>query len=509
MKSNRRSRTARHVPNVWNPLLVSLVSVGTFVPSPALGQTVFMKSPGGPDAATTLSMDAGTCEPLEIWLDTEDWPFHSWVAGTQILLHWSAVPQGRPVGTVMYEDNNPGAGDGDSFEIDKTRSDWLFADSIIHVLSPVLYGEAPTSPSGPWFGTSFVPPSVGGVQLSLNTSYYLAEFRICASSGASGTFEFRFRDPDDPAPTSALFNPGGGNAAPNLVYRPLSIAVSGESVWPGEACCMPEETCAFALAPGSCTFWGGVGLGGGTTCSPNPCAGAGVCCNLVACTQHSTPSGCSEGTWFPGVETCTPGFCTSGAVTIGPAGGAVSSPDESASVWFPPGCLSTDTAISMEWGDWPMRIFDVLASGGDARVLASYTFEPSGLDFCDTAELCIKVDLARALLTADDCDTLELKFREGTCSSSPSTDCRSDGECGASGPCDFTFETLTLSRPPNCSDPANATFCAYIGHFSDYGLVGPDSGSVPTVSEWGLIALTLLLLVGAKVFSRRHEGAAA
>jgi hypothetical protein len=40
--------------------------------------------------------------------------------------------------------------------------------------------------------------------------------------------------------------------------------------------------------------------------------------------------------------------------------------------------------------------------------------------------------------------------------------------------------------------------------------VGCNHNSIPTVSEWGLVVLTLLLLTGAKIyFGRREEGATA
>lgn len=46
---------------------------------------------------------------------------------------------------------------------------------------------------------------------------------------------------------------------------------------------------------------------------------------------------------------------------------------------------------------------------------------------------------------------------------------------------------------------------AHIGHFSDYGLLVPADEGIPTVSEWGLIALTLALLAGGKVYFRRRR----
>jgi len=275
------------------------------------------------------------------------------------------------------------------------------------------------------------------------------------------------------------------------------------------ACCTSEGYDGCLLSDQSvCDVFGGT-FAVGTSCYPlNPCdapPGAGACCNLTACTSAASAGACS-GTFFPG-ESCSPGFCTSASDTIGPGGGTIETADGSASVDFPADCVATSTDMSMEWGNWPDQIFDVVVQGGPGRTMASYTFEPSGEDFCDTAELCMTIDLARSGLTASDCSSVSFQFREGTCNGSASTDCRSDGDCVGTGPCNFTFTELPQSRPPDCSDPANATFCAYIGHFSDYGLVGPDAGSVPAVSQWGLIALTLLLLVGAKVYNRRERAA--
>ncbi|MGB2984885.1 MAG: IPTL-CTERM sorting domain-containing protein [Phycisphaerae bacterium] len=234
-------------------------------------------------------------------------------------------------------------------------------------------------------------------------------------------------------------------------------------------------------------------------------AGSGACCRLTGCTNVSLATACSDGTFFSGVL-CTPGMCSSASDTIGPGGGTIETAGGDASVTFPPGCVGTPTAMSIEWGDWRARIFDVLVTGGTwASTVASYTFEPSGLDFCDTAELCITVNLATAMLTADNCDTVEFKHREGRCVGSPSTECRSDGDCGVGGTCEFTFTNIPFSRPPDCSDPSHAVFCAHIGHFSDYGLLVPADEGIPTVSEWGLIALTLALLAGGKVYFRRRR----
>ena len=52
------------------------------------------------------------------------------------------------------------------------------------------------------------------------------------------------------------------------------------------------------------------------------------------------------------------------------------------------------------------------------------------------------------------------------------------------------------------------TCCAEIEHFSDFGLVQPleEGEGIPTVSEWGLVVLTLALLIGGKIyFSRRRR----
>jgi len=276
------------------------------------------------------------------------------------------------------------------------------------------------------------------------------------------------------------------------------------------ACCTSAASDGCISSDQSvCDVFGGTFVVG-TMCwaDPDPCdappGGPGACCNLSACTSAASAGACS-GTFLPGASCSTVGLCTSGSDTVGPAGGSISTPDGSAGVDFPAGCVATSTDMSMEWGNWPDQIFDVVVQGGPGRTMASYTFEPSGEDFCDTAELCMTIDLARSGLTASDCSSVLFQFREGTCNGSASTDCRSDGDCVGTGPCNFSFTTLPQSRPPDCSDPANATFCAYIGHFSDYGLVGPDGGSIPAVSEWGLMVLTLLLLVGAKVYNRRER----
>jgi hypothetical protein len=189
---------------------------------------------------------------------------------------------------------------------------------------------------------------------------------------------------------------------------------------------------------------------------------------------------------------------------VGPEGGTISTTGGDATLTFPEGCLEEDTAISVEFGNWPDRIFDILVSGASGRVVAAYTFEPNGLEFCDTAELCITINLAARGLTVDDCDTVEFKHRTGTCVADPTFECRDNSECEPGDTCDFVFTDTTMSRPPDCSDPENSTFCAYIDHFSDYGLVVPDEGDdkpgLWSFFDWFIVVMMAAILAAALLF---------
>lgn len=237
---------------------------------------------------------------------------------------------------------------------------------------------------------------------------------------------------------------------------------------------------------------------------PSP-LGRGACCNLTRCTNVSTADACSPGTFLPG-GTCTPGRCTTASEVVGREGGTITTTGGDASLTFPPDCLDEDTAISFEFGNWPDRVYDVMVTGGDGNVVAAYTFEPNGLEFCDTAELCITVSLASRGLTVDDCDTIEFKHRKGTCVADPTFECRDDAECDPGDTCLFVFTDTTMSRPPDCSDPDNSRFCAYIDHFSDYGLVVPvdddDDPVPPGFLNWFLIVVLAAMIAAALLYYR-------
>jgi len=95
------------------------------------------------------------------------------------------------------------------------------------------------------------------------------------------------------------------------------------------ACCFTDETCAVLL-PAQCAAQGGLFLGGGTDCTPNPCV-AGACCMLDGTCSLMTPAECvaANGT-FDGAPSCDPNPCAQPGVcclddvcqmspTLGPA----------------------------------------------------------------------------------------------------------------------------------------------------------------------------------------------
>jgi len=70
--------------------------------------------------------------------------------------------------------------------------------------------------------------------------------------------------------------------------------------------------------------------------------------------------------------------------------------------------------------------------------------------------------------------------------------------CDPNGGCEdnvveFGCSTERFYEGQTCEDVVTAGLCA--------------APSIPTVSEWGLVVLTLLLLIGAKIYFARRETA--
>ena len=211
---------------------------------------------------------------------------------------------------------------------------------------------------------------------------------------------------------------------------------------------------------GACCFFPSAGT---TGCSETPAA---------AC-----PDGV-DATFLPG-ESCTPDPCTSASQPCTAAGGCtVSTPDGSASITFPPGCLPADTTITITEVAWSDPTADI-GLRGTVGVIAAYSFEPDTLAFCDTAELCFELDISAHGLGAGDCTSLIFSRKDRICIAGPTPDkqCNTDGECGLGGTCQQRFSTFT-GLPCTCTGtaPVIARCCSTPEHFSEHALVTPFDG---------------------------------
>ena len=212
--------------------------------------------------------------------------------------------------------------------------------------------------------------------------------------------------------------------------------------------------------------------------------GPGACCHYGGgCSNVASASACPDGisaTFLPG-ETCSPDLCSSASGTVGPAGGTVKSPDGGASIEFPPGCLPTNTQISIKKGDWPTKMF---LDGSNVNVQVSYKFEPETLKFCPDAKLCMsfdRTDPAHPVSVAD-CLKLIIKHRDRICGNDQNAQCLTNADCPPGISCALKFHSHV---PTQCTCPATspiATCCAKVQHFSGFGLVTPldtDGDGVP------------------------------
>ena len=112
----------------------------------------------------------------------------------------------------------------------------------------------------------------------------------------------------------------------------------------------------------------------------------------------------------------------------------------------------------------------------------AFTFEPTDLDFCPEAELCMSFDRVEQGLDPTDCAELRFFHRDRICGFDPNADCVTDAECPPGVPCNDSFSTVAAT----CECPAGSTVgtcCGNIRHFSDYILVAPAKED-PPCSRW-------------------------
>lgn len=277
------------------------------------------------------------------------------------------------------------------------------------------------------------------------------------------------------------------------------------------ACCTPTG-CTVTASAGACsgTFVEG------TSCSPNPCetGPSGACCRLSGCTDVASAGECTGGTFLSGASCTTFGVCKWASELVGTGGGTLETPDGAVTLTFPSGCLTASTTIDVQQGSFPARLFDLdLGSGVGAgfTVHMSYDFSPDTLTFCPEAQLCVSFDRMTLGISAAQCASLGFLQKDQICKTS--TGAGSHAQCTPTVPCTLSGETCQFdwtNPTTTCTCPDSSsigTCCTNISHFSEYGLVTQDQ-AIPTVSEWGLLVLTLLLLVCAKVYFSRREAEA-
>lgn len=229
-----------------------------------------------------------------------------------------------------------------------------------------------------------------------------------------------------------------------------------------------------------------------------------ACCVDTACSEVASAAECA-GTFLMG-EMCSSAPCEPMTSTVGPAGGTVTSPDGTVSVEFPPGCLDSETEVTIREGDWPSRMFDIdlgPLAGADFDVHFSFFFEPNTLEFCEEAELCFSFERAGLGLDPADCDDLNILHREKICVAGNAelldTECTTDGECGFEGDCEFRFHShLTTCTCPAAS--SSGSCCANIEHFSTLGLVNPIRLTIPTFPWWWAAVLPIIIFLLAVIF---------
>ncbi|MCK4342661.1 MAG: hypothetical protein KAY37_13165 [Phycisphaerae bacterium] len=95
---------------------------------------------------------------------------------------------------------------------------------------------------------------------------------------------------------------GGTNRVDNILITGSALSQSG-------ACCV-GPVCHPDQSPLQCAALGGIFMGDGTTCDPNPCVATGACCVGEVCSvQSAEDCGNMGGSYLGDGTTCTPNPC--------------------------------------------------------------------------------------------------------------------------------------------------------------------------------------------------------
>jgi len=330
-----------------------------------------------------------------------------------------------------------------------------------------------------------------------------------------------------------------------------------------EACCLPGGACQF-ITPSACLALGGAPRGPGTVCGDPDGDGVHTICG-DNCPTVSNPGqqdsdnpddgvgdacDCGDGILVPG-EQCdqgaangTPASCCTATCTFKASGtqcrassGAPCDVAESctgsSAICPPDGPAASGTPCGKspsgpDGGPCDVADFcdgvSMQCPNGVAAAGTPCGKDPAGLDggLCDVADSCDGVSkgcvnrvaaagtpcgkpVEGACDVADSCDGVSKACVNGVAAAG--TSCRtSTGVCDPAESCDG----LNKACPPDGTITSCTAVTALDGccpSQEDCCDIDPDCDpcGIPTVSEWGLIVLALLLLAGSKVYFGRRE----
>ena len=300
------------------------------------------------------------------------------------------------------------------------------------------------------------------------TSKYGGTFVVDVSSNASGTFTVSL----DPAPGWTLMYDGLSPIQPlNLVSARITIGNVG-------ACCDPLGACSEVASASTCPSGSTFLLG--DSCTPNPCPAGGVCSPVTDTDQDRVENSVDIS---PNSYSLTPSFGDPPVLPV-TTGYIESHGDQDLCVSDVPG--PEVKAQSFGGGSTPAMI-RLICTGkpisGNPVASGATIFLNCGNSGTtravvgDTEPQLLKNDLvvATVFLPEGNSVTYEPDTLEVTAPASNNT-------------------TLIVVTPSGEEQP-----------LAPGGTTTLPGSAIPTVSTWGLAALTLLLLVGAKVYFTRRR----
>jgi hypothetical protein len=324
--------------------------------------------------------------------------------------------------------------------------------------------------------------------------------------------------------TNMGFNPPYGDAAADIIAPVLDSTFYTTDHFPGsitdfdshfvtytpctDACCDGVTgTCTDGADANSCAgpsnhYYPNVQcsqLGSDPKYPPTCDRDTGACCDTSpgagcpgpegVCTDGVLPEDCqgAQRTWTKNAAcAAVPGTCNVGAGSCDAAGfcnyghGKIGAPCVAASDCDVPGFCSAG------------KVGDLCSTDADCNILAATCEEATG-SCCNTLAGTCEDDVLQA-----DCSGAQRVWTKlGSCSA---VDCDAVlGSCCDTDP--FGGCTDTTSAGCTCST------CVWT-KLGSCATTACTHSSIPTVSEWGLVVLTLLMLTGAKVYFGRREAVA-